>query len=108
MQENDGRRRVGGIPLRPKLIYVIAPMKLWPSKIGISEYPKERVKSLQAAHYELLELIAVFKSDNALNDEGELHIKFADYKIRNEWFDINAPEAVKMISKFLEREPYYT
>jgi hypothetical protein len=72
---------------KPHLLYVISPTKMWPCKIGISRDPKQRLIGLQTSHWEILELIAAFKCEQASQAEISVHQELKKYRIRNEWFD---------------------
>lgn len=61
-------------------------------KIGASDDPKSRVKNMQTACPEDLKLIAIIQGDC----EGLLHAALDDYRIRGEWFRIDA-DAIKII-----------
>jgi hypothetical protein len=62
-------------------------------KIGISKNPKLRLKQLQTASAEELELIETYESEFASKIEKALHIRFDLYKTiigkRNEWFRLS-------------------
>ncbi len=53
-------------------------------KIGVSNNPKYRERTLQSQEPEI-ELIKVFKN----NIEDELHKDYAKHRVRGEWFDLN-------------------
>lgn len=55
-------------------------------KIGSSRSVWNRLKQLQCANPESLELLHHFPSERMLKDELTLHAQFADKRIRNEWF----------------------
>lgn len=56
-------------------------------KIGFSEDPAIRLMNLQSATY--LELVLATTVPGTIEDERELHRRFAHLKIRNEWFRID-------------------
>ena len=53
-------------------------------KIGFSQNPKSRLKSIQTGMPDLLKLLAVIPGDEKL--EKELHNEFNDLRLRGEWF----------------------
>jgi len=55
-------------------------------KIGSSRSVSDRARQLQCANPEPLTLIHQFPSANAQQDEFVLHTRFADKRVRNEWF----------------------
>ena len=57
-------------------------------KIGYSSNPLRRLKDLQTASPNQLELLAVLPGDKTT--EIEYHSKFATFKIRGEWFKMNS------------------
>jgi hypothetical protein len=59
-----------------------------PVKIGYTRNPEQRLQSLQHASAEPLQLLAYFEGD--MKNEQELHERFAEHRIRGEWFRWNA------------------
>ncbi|PMV25253.1 hypothetical protein C1X21_12535 [Pseudomonas sp. FW305-3-2-15-A-LB2] len=55
-------------------------------KIGSSRSVPRRMRQLQCANPEPLILLHQFPSASAQRDEFALHAKFADKRVRNEWF----------------------
>ncbi len=55
-----------------------------PIKIGTATDPRSRLESLQTAHHEALELLAVIPGGYSL--ERLLHHHFAPNRIRGEWY----------------------
>lgn len=53
-------------------------------KIGLARDPAKRLSALQGAHASQLDLIAVITGGR--NRERELHERFADARLRGEWF----------------------
>lgn len=53
-------------------------------KIGRSVNPRKRLASLQTAHHDKLELLAVMPGDT--HTEANLHLMFAAYRLNGEWF----------------------
>lgn len=56
-------------------------------KIGFSADPWGRLASLQTAHYQQLDMLAIMPGEQA--DEREIHRKFWKYRERGEWFRDN-------------------
>lgn len=56
-----------------------------PIKIGTAKNPKERLQTLATGHPEHLTLIAMIEGDKEL--EKSYHERFAQYRIRGEWFE---------------------
>ncbi len=57
-------------------------------KIGTSYEPEERLKQLQTANGEKLELIDVFKTGFKFKLESALHRCFSSVKTLGEWFEL--------------------
>jgi len=55
-------------------------------KIGIAKNLTLRLAQLQTGNPEILQLIHSFPSSNAKDSETRLHNKYAEYRVRNEWF----------------------
>jgi hypothetical protein len=66
-------------------------------KIGVSNNPKYRERTLQSEEPEI-ELIKVFKS----NIENQLHRDYSKYRVRGEWFNLNKIQ-VKHLCKYYDR-----
>lgn len=67
-------------------------------KVGISNDPERRLKSLQTASPYELELVATVDTENSNGLESLLHDRFAKYHYRDEWFEL--PD--KQVSEFKE------
>ena len=65
-------------------------------KIGSSRSVLKRVSQLQCANPEPLTLIHEFPSTNARQDELALHAKFADRRVRNEWFALTIEDIAQV------------
>lgn len=63
-------------------------------KIGYSTTPQKRVKELQTAHPQTLELMAVCPGDAAR--EAEYHTKYSCYHINREWFRENRDMSIEI------------
>jgi Meiotically up-regulated gene 113 len=66
------------------MIYFIQAGENGPIKIGLAIQPETRKKKLQTAHYEELRIIGIL--DGNEETEKQLHMQFAEYRIRGEWF----------------------
>ncbi len=55
-------------------------------KIGIAKNLTLRLAQLQTGNPDILQLIHSFPSSNANASEARLHNKYAQYRLRNEWF----------------------
>lgn len=54
-------------------------------KIGFSTRPLDRLRALQTSHPDALEILGTIKCNRSL--EAKLHKRFADLRVRGEWFD---------------------
>ena len=61
-------------------------------KIGSSRSVQNRLRQLQCANPEPLTLLHHFPSANAQQSELALHSRFADRRVRNEWFALTEAE----------------
>lgn len=61
-------------------------------KIGSSRSVQNRVRQLQCGNPEPLMLLHQFPSADAQQDEFSLHAKFAERRVRNEWFALTAAD----------------
>lgn len=69
-------------------------------KIGYSTDPQRRLKSLQTGQPMELSLLWSRAGDY----EGALHIRFAEYRVRGEWFDLTPlGDPVKVVAAAAER-----
>jgi Meiotically Up-regulated Gene 113 (MUG113) protein len=57
-----------------------------PIKIGVSDKPASRLKTLQVGHHEELVIVGTVEG----NQEKKLHETFKSQRIRGEWFTANA------------------
>ena len=87
-------------------VYLITPLRGWPTKIGITEDPVQRFLGLQSAHFDELAFhrfwwlpgVAV-----ASRIEAGFKVGFADYNIRGEWFDMPPERAERQIEAAIGR-----
>ena len=59
-------------------------------KIGISDNPEERIKQLQTANPQVVELVVDFPAIDAAECEKRLHEKFAKHRASGEWFELDS------------------
>jgi hypothetical protein len=69
-------------------------------KIGISEYPKDRLKCLQIGNKTELKLIACCVHDNARKTEESIHNMLKEFKINGEWFELNEDMIVYILREY--------
>ena len=70
------------------MIYFIQAGENGPIKIGKSDDPERRLKDLQTAHYEELELLHVWDhEDDGEWDEPKIHAHLSEYRRHGEWFN---------------------
>ncbi|GAJ21683.1 unnamed protein product [marine sediment metagenome] len=70
-----------------KSIYFILDEEANAVKIGIALFPETRLKHLQATNPHKLTLVKIIEN-GGFELEQELHRKFADAKLHNEWFHL--------------------
>jgi T5orf172 domain len=68
----------------PGFVYFIQAGRDGPIKIGYAHDPLTRLEGLQTAHHEELRLLMTVADNGTI--EMQLHERFADLKIRGEWF----------------------
>lgn len=85
------------------MIYFIQQGHTGPIKIGFSKNPGARIRELQTSHHAQLRMLG--EIDGSLNDERRLHEKFANHRIRREWF---APtqDLMDYIRSVLDENPF--
>lgn len=83
------------------MIYFIKSPTLNCVKIGVSRNPLQRLKSLQAAVAEPLELLGTHKGSHTA--ELKLHDKFKHLRVNNEWFKLT-DEIARYIAENCEPE----
>lgn len=74
---------------RQEYIYVIGMAGTKFYKIGCSNNPAERLKTLQTANLGDLNIIAIFISQNMYLDERRIHEYLTEFHKRGEWFEID-------------------
>ena len=74
-------------------IYIIAPRRAGPVKIGIARDARRRLATFQTAHWRTLRLYADVKVRDARGLEAAAHRHLAPLRLRGEWFDVSVAEA---------------
>lgn len=74
-----GYRREGGY------VYLIQEGEDGPVKIGWAKNPATRLEDFQTGNSRELRIVASFPG--GINDERELHKRFAAHRLRGEWFE---------------------
>lgn len=85
-------------------VYVIGNLNAKICKIGFSEKPKERIKSIQTGCPHLLKIILLFEAEKYT--ETKLHHKYARYKLYGEWFLIDGT-LKESIYKHIKTQPLH-
>lgn len=85
-------------------VYVIGNLDKKICKIGFSEKPKERIKSIQTGCPHLLKIILLFEAEKYT--ETKLHHKYARYKLSGEWFLIDGT-LKESIYKHIKTQPLH-
>lgn len=94
-----------------KKLYIITTQNKWPVKIGVSYLPVTRVKDLQTANWEKLEIYRIFECPGNSGHylENILHKKLRLHSMTGEWFNLTAEEAEFEIWKvFIERKNLFS
>ena len=79
-----------------KSVYVIA-QERGPVKVGISDKPMFRLRSLQTGHASRLDLKHSREADNAKLVERLAHHALREKRLSGEWFDVTVDEAIAAI-----------
>lgn len=61
-------------------------------KIGVSSKPKSRITAIQTGSASPVETICLIKTDDMENLELALHNRFAEKRIRGEWFNLSTED----------------
>lgn len=88
------------------LVYFAQAGHAGPIKIGVADEPETRVASLQTGNHETLVLLATALGGIAY--ERELHDRFADWRVRGEWFAPDAPGLTEAITEALHVDTLLT
>lgn len=88
------------------MIYFIQAGNGGPIKIGYSKSPKLRLKELQTGNPDLLKVLSII--DGSIAKEKEIHKKFSQFNIKNEWFFPAKAllDYIEIVSRrFVKKEP---
>lgn len=88
-----------------KCVYLVKYDKYY--KIGISTSPMTRLKEFTKLPYEL-EVITFGYVQDAYKEENYLHEKYADKRIRGEWFKLSSAEVEEIIGYIAEKSLLHT
>lgn len=69
-------------------------------KIGISTNPDGRLKSLQSANPDKLDLVAYCVHDNAYEVEQSIHEILSDKRLNCEWFELESEMIVYLLREY--------
>ncbi len=75
-------------------VYAIREKDTGNIKLGISRDPEARLRQLQTGNSSELELVAFRKAENRFADERALHADAEAYRLRGEWFEGAAVDAL--------------
>ena len=68
-----------------KILYVAGGAN-GPYKIGVSEKPNDRMKSIQTGHPTPLHIVATADAPNSYTDEKRVHAILVNHRLNGEWF----------------------
>jgi hypothetical protein len=71
-----------------KQIYIIECQKHGVCKIGVSDDPAKRLKSIQTGYPWPLSIRTIIESANAFAEESTIHRTYQRWRLEGEWFDI--------------------
>ena len=74
-------------------VYIIAPRRAGPVKIGVAGDARRRLATFQTAHWGRLKLYANIRTRDARGLEAAAHRHLAPLRLKGEWFDIGVAEA---------------
>ena len=74
-------------------VYIIAPRRAGPVKIGVAGDAQRRLATFQTAHWGRLKLYASIRTRDARGLEAAAHRHLAPLRLKGEWFDISVAEA---------------
>lgn len=90
-------------------IYVIGPQEDGPVKIGIAADPWVRYRNIQSSNWtELHRFYEIWLSGDVLTKrvEATVHAAFGPHRIRGEWFDRSAKEAIEKVEAQIKEFGY--
>jgi hypothetical protein len=73
-------------------------------KIGLSKDPEKRLKELQTANGDSLDLIHTFNTRYAFKLESALHRVYASKKTIGEWFQLELKDVNSFLEECVKRE----
>lgn len=88
-----------------KYVYLISDINNYTYKIGISNNPEKRLKSLQTGNDRVLKIIHKIICQNSNQVENALHNKYNFLRVNGEWFELteedvkNFPDSCKKIDE---------
>lgn len=88
-----------------KYVYLISDSNNYTYKIGVSNNPEKRVKSLQTGNDRVLKIVHKVLCENYSDVETALHNQYKFLKVNGEWFDLtdtdvkNFPESCSKIDE---------
>ena len=85
-----------------KYVYLISDYNSYSYKIGISNNPEKRLKSLQTGNEKNLKIIHKILCENYSDVERALHNKYSFSKINGEWFELTQ-EDIKSFPDFCKK-----
>lgn len=77
-------------------VYIVKCCKTGMLKVGVTKRPKQRLAVLQTGYPFKLKLIYLFKGAGT-DFEKFCHNYLSDYKIKGEWFSVNARHKIRQI-----------
>lgn len=85
-----------------KYVYLIEDIESGKKKIGVSSNPEKRLKQLQAASSNKLDLVFYVKAESAYRLESDLHKRFTESRLHGEWFgsDLNNLEVMNYAKSY--------
>ena len=69
-------------------------------KIGVSVHPGNRLIDLQVGYPYELSLLHEFPTPNARRVEAELHARYADKRLRGEWFRLSPEDVEELVQEY--------
>jgi len=80
-----------------KYVYLIQSLEDGYYKVGVSKYPKKRIRQLQTGNSSELKLIESFQSEFANVIEKALHRRYFHLKKEGEWFDMGISQETSFL-----------
>lgn len=92
---------------QPCYVYLMTNERNGYTKIGLANVPKYRERTLQSEEPTII-LKKQLKLDNrsdAFAMESELHIRYKDYRVRGEWYNLSDKMLVELLNDYDWRKP---